>query len=48
MKYNVWINPMGAIRTAPTGNKVIDGKLAYVDGISPMALSVVSTRSNNC
>ena len=34
---------MGAIRTAPTGHKVIDGKLAYIDGISPMALSVVST-----
>ena len=43
MKYNIWLNPLGAIRTKPTDNKSVDNKLAYIDGMSPMALCVVST-----
>lgn len=43
MKYNIWINPLGAIRTKPTEDRKIDSKLAYIDGLSPLALSVVSS-----
>ena len=43
MKYNMWLNPLGAIRTNPTKNTSIDAKLSYVDGMTPMALVVVST-----
>ena len=43
MKYNIWLNPLGAIRTRPTGNRSVDNKLDYIDGMSPMALCVVST-----
>jgi hypothetical protein len=43
MKYNMWLNPLGAIRTSPTKNTSIDAKLSYVDGMTPMALVVVST-----
>ena len=43
MKYNIWLNPFGAIRTKPTKNTSIDAKLSQVDGMTPMALVVVST-----
>ena len=39
----MWLNPLGAIRTRPTDNNSINAKLTYVDGITPMALVIVST-----
>ena len=41
--YNIWLSPMGGICTKPSKDKLINRKLAYIEGISPIALSVVSS-----
>lgn len=42
-KYNLFISPIGNIRTRPTDDLILDAKLGYAEGNTPLALTTVQS-----